>query len=151
MTTWKPAMLFVTAATMAAVSVPILAEPSRAAVPQPHCVFSLISVKALDLQESDGDEIYLRLDGVRFPHGDSVSFTSDGQVRLASSFGSPVVEFPRPGQNYLFVNVVEDDLLLDDDIGNTVGVSCAGPFGPRTFVFQDRTASYRLTYDVEAL
>ena len=124
-------------------------KPSSAA---PQCRFTMVSLTALDLQESGGDEIRIRLDGVGFPSGGSVTFTAHGQIRSAAAFGSPATEFPDQGASHLFVNVEEDDaLFFDDGIGPTLGLTCTAGSSRKAFVFEDRTAAYRLTYDVESL
>src|SRR5207249_4524718 len=48
-------------------------------------------VQALDLQEANGDEIFMRLNGQRFPASttDTVEFTFAGQGHPASDFGNP--------------------------------------------------------------
>ena len=130
----------------------LFAAPVAAAAPasavDAECVFTVVSVRALDVQESGGDEIILRLDGARFPDRGAVTFTARGQVRSAASFDSPVVQFPRQGEDHLFVNVEEDDPIFDDGIGPTLGLSCTAARGVDSFVFEDRTAAYRVTYEV---
>ena len=83
-------------------------------------------VQALDLQEAGGDEIFMRLNGQRFPASTTqvVQFTKAGDGHPASDFGSPTVVYT----GAVHIELVEKDLL---GIGNThiidVFLGC-GPF-----------------------
>jgi hypothetical protein len=83
-------------------------------------------VQALDLQEANGDEIFMRLNGQRFPASttDTVEFTFAGQGHPASDFGNPTKVY----DGAVRIELVEKDFL---GIGNThiidVFLGCA-PF-----------------------
>jgi hypothetical protein len=83
-------------------------------------------VQALDLQEANGDEIFMRLNGQRFPASttDTVEFTFAGQGRPASDFENPTKVY----NGAVRIELVEKDFL---GIGNThiidVFLGCA-PF-----------------------
>ena len=83
-------------------------------------------VQALRLQERSGDEIFMRLNGQRFPASttDTVSFTFAGEGRPASAFENPTKVYIGSVQ----VELLEKDFLGigNDPIGN-VFLGCA-PF-----------------------
>ena len=79
------------------------------------CELRITEVRALDLQETPTDEIYLRVGDERTG---TRTFT-EGQTREASELGNPdqITEFIAPG-GFVAVAGVEDDPTIDTVIGS---------------------------------
>ncbi|HEX8870473.1 MAG TPA: hypothetical protein VF821_32710 [Lentzea sp.] len=109
------------------------------------CELRLTEVRALDLQETPTDEIYLRVGDERTG---TRTFT-EGQTREATELGNSdqITEFIAPG-GFVVVSVVEDDPVVDTTIG-TFRVPC------RTASVQKDVAGagafYRVSYVVTQL
>jgi hypothetical protein len=107
-------------------------------------------VKAVRLQEGGTNEIYLRVDGVRFPQT-FVRFSSNGQGRSARDFGNPVASIqPDLGGAMEFQLWEDDGFLADDLIEPDLNVFCDPSPGQRTAKtvrFDDIHS--RAIYDVE--
>jgi hypothetical protein len=134
---------------LASAAVPVLSHSASAADQQ--CNFVLNTLKAVDVQEprTRGDEIFIRLDGVAFPSSGNVRFLANGAIRAANSFGSPVVGFA--DDNPLSVQVIENDILFNDVIGNTKSLECTGDQIDQVLVFKETGVKYLMTYDVDLL
>jgi hypothetical protein len=145
----RRARLAAIAVGLAASAVPALSHSASAADQQ--CNFVLNTLKAVDVQEprTRGDEIFIRLDGVAFPSSGNVRFAANGVVRSANAFGSPVVGFA--DDNPLSVNVIENDILFNDVIGNTKNLECTGDQIDQVLVFKETGVKYLMTYDVDLL
>jgi hypothetical protein len=134
---------------LAAAAVPVLSQTASAA--DQSCNFVLNSVKAVDVQEprTRGDEIFIRLDGERFPSSGFVRFSTNNVIRAANNFGSPVVGYA--DDNPLSVQLLEDDTLINDQIGNTKSLECTGDQTDQVLVFKETGVKYLMTYDVDLL
>ena len=112
------------------------------------CEFRLVSVQALDTQETPTDEIYLQIADERT----LVRTFTEGQTREGSDFGNldQITQF-NPSGGSRSVSVFEDDPTVDTRIGRPITVRCvAGSFEV------DRsdtaaTATYRVSYVVTRL
>ena len=85
------------------------------------CQLDVVSLRARDLQESGGDEIFLRLNGQAHPRTGEVNYTN---------------------------NAEDDVLAFNDKIGETLVENCTGTKTGARFTFQDSTAIYELIYNV---
>lgn len=136
---------------LAAAAVPVVSHPASAA-PQ-NCRFIFNKLKAEDVQEEllfgNGDEIFITLDGQRFPTSGFVRFRADGADRAANSFGSPLVSFS--DENPLTIKLLEADTVIRDRIGTVKNLECTGDQTNQVLRFKDRSAEYLLTYDVDLL
>jgi hypothetical protein len=134
---------------LAAAAVPVLGQTASAA--DQSCNFILNTVKAVDTQETGtrGDEIFLRLDGERFPSSGFVRYATNGVIRAANSFGSPVVGFA--DDNPLSVQLSEHDPLFNDQIGNVKSLECTGDQTDQVLVFKETGVKYLMTYDIDLL
>lgn len=84
------------------------------------CELRITEVRALDLQETPTDEIYLRVGDERT----NMRTFTEGQTREATDLGNAdqITEFIAPG-GFVVVSVVEDDAVVDTTIG-TFRVPC---------------------------
>ena len=141
----RPARLATLSLGLAATVGSALSQPASAA----SCDFVLESVQAVRLQEGGGDEIYLVLDGVRFPFTKNfVDFPSNGVTRSATSFEFDV---PLEFDDQMKVKVFEFDPTIfvpDQKIGPTKVVNCTGNQQDQVLVFEDGPIEYRLTYSL---
>jgi hypothetical protein len=71
-------------------------------------------VRAVELNEKV-DDIFLLIDGQRFPASGTVSFSTAGQGRPASAFGNPSRVF-NAGEE-IVMKVVESDPVFRDNMG----------------------------------
>ncbi len=136
---------------VAAVAVPVLAQPASAAVQS--CEFVLNTVTADDIQEprTRGDEIILELDGQRFPTliRDFVRFRVPGVAVGAGAFDTAKKQFA--DDNPLTVRLIEDDTLFNDQIGNNKTLECTGDQTDQVLIFRETGVQYRVKYDVNLL
>jgi hypothetical protein len=136
---------------LAAAAVPILSQPASAA-PQ-NCRFIFRTLQAVDVQEElflgNGDEIFVKIEGVNFPSTGTVKYRADGVIRSANSFGSPQVNYS--DSNPLTIRVVEDDTVINDRIGRDKNLECTGDQTDQVLRFADASAEYLLTYNVDLL
>jgi hypothetical protein len=134
---------------LAASAVPVLAQSASAA--DQNCRFIFTSLNAVDVQEegflTNGDEIFLTLDGQRFPATGTVKFRADGATAGPRSFGSPLVPFS--DSNPLTVKLLEDDTIINDRIGTVKNLECTGDQTAQVLRFKERRAEYLLTYDID--
>lgn len=109
------------------------------------CELRVTEVRALDLQETPTDEIYLRVGDERTG---TRTFT-EGQTREASDLGNAdqITEFIAPG-GFVVVSVVEDDPTVDDVIGS-FRVPCRSAAVQRDVA--GAGAFYRVSYVVTQL
>lgn len=109
------------------------------------CELRVTEVRALDLQETPTDEIYLRVGDERTG---TRTFT-EGQTREASELGNPdqIREFIAP-RGFVVVSVVEDDPTVDDVIGS-FRVPCRSASVERDVA--GAGAFYRVSYVVTQL
>jgi hypothetical protein len=133
----------------------VTAGPAHAA--DPPCVFAVANidgtfgdeVKAVQVQEGGGDEMYMELDGADFPSSGVVSFTFNGQGRPASAFGNPQKTFPATGEVDFELWEADGILLPDDSIGH-VDIQCAlSPGGQSTQTVEFHDDRTRAIYQVE--
>jgi hypothetical protein len=136
---------------LAAAAVPVLSQPASAA-PQ-NCRFIFRTLQAVDVQEElflgNGDEIFVKIEGVNFPSTGTVKYRADGVIRSANSFGSPQVNYS--DSNPLTIRVVEDDTVINDRIGRDKNLECTGDQTDQVLRFADASAEYLLTYNVDLL
>jgi hypothetical protein len=136
---------------LAAAAVPVLSQPASAA-PQ-NCRFIFRTLQAVDVQEElflgNGDEIFVKIEGVNFPSTGTVKYRADGVIRAANSFGSPQVNYS--DSNPLTIRVVEDDTVINDRIGRDKNLECTGDQTDQVLRFADASAEYLLTYNVDLL
>ena len=109
------------------------------------CELRVTEVRALDLQETPTDEIYLRVGDERTG---TRTFT-EGQTREATELGNAdqITEFIAPG-GFTVVSVVEDDAAVDSVIG-TFRVPCRTASVERDV--SGAGAFYRVSYVVTQL
>ncbi len=136
---------------LAAAAVPVLSHPASAA--PLNCRFVFRTLQAVDVQEEaflgNGDEIFVKIEGVNFPSTGTVKFRADGAIRAANSFGSPQVNYS--DTNPLTVTVREDDTVINDRIGRVKNLECTGAQANQVLRFADASAEYLLTYNVDLL
>jgi hypothetical protein len=132
---------------LAAAAVPVLSQTASAA--DQSCKFILNSVKAVDVQETGtrGDEIFIKLDGQRFPSSGFVRFGANGASAAASLFQNAAVDFA--DDNPLSVQLIEHDPLFNDQIGNAKSLECTGGQTDQVLVFKETGVKYLMTYDVD--
>ena len=133
---------------LAAVVLPGLV--SQADAESPRCRLDVFSLRALDLQESSGDEIFLRLNGIPHPRSEEVHYTQIGQIEQAAAFSPPTpAVFYGDETDPATVKVIEDDAIFNQKIGGTLTEICrSGEAIARRHIFQDSTAAYQLDYAV---
>jgi hypothetical protein len=103
-------------------------------------------VKALELNEKE-DDIFLRIDGVRFPSNSEVEFSSAPLGKPASAFGNPSRVFNADEE--IKMEVVEKDPLFNDNMGVSF-IRCA-PL-TSTLVFNDGSkGAYTVEVKVEEI
>lgn len=109
------------------------------------CELRVTEVRALDLQETPTDEIYLRIGDERT---NTRTFT-EGQTREASDLGNPdqITEFIPPG-GFVVVSVIEDDAAVDTVIGS-FRVPCRAVSAQKDLA--GAGAFYRVSYVVTQL
>jgi hypothetical protein len=136
---------------LAAAAVPVLSDSASAA--PLNCRFIFRTLEAVDVQEEaflgNGDEIFVKIEGVNFPSTGTVKYRADGVIRSANSFGSPQVNYS--DSNPLTIRVVEDDTVINDRIGRDKNLECTGDQTDQVLRFADASAEYLLTYNVDLL
>jgi hypothetical protein len=133
------AALFAFAATAVAVLVgPTPAHATTIIDTQtPKCDTAFATITAVKIQEDNEgqDEIFVKMNGTRYPLSGNPRTFTPGQTRPGTDFRSDANSFTFAG--VLTLQLVEDDGLINDVWGHPPAeLTCPADFNPHTFLVQ---------------